>query len=102
MLNFGNKIASQINRLVSIALIHCADNQGESKSMHENGDSYHPARQCRGSGTQLSARHEADRDSLPGFVVDIAAVGQFLSAYFRFCTVSFTPPVLHTHEFTRH
>jgi len=58
--------------------------------MHEDGDSYRPARQCRGSGSQLSACPEADRDPLPGFVVDIAAVGQFLSVYFRFAlSVSF-------------
>ena len=83
-------VASQINRLVTIALIQCADNQGESNGMHEDGDSYRPARQCRGSGSQLSACPEADRDPLPGFVVDIAAVGQFLSVYFRFAlSVSF-------------
>ena len=82
-LNFGNQIASQINRLHSIALIHCADNQAASNSMHKDGDSYCPARQCRGSGSQLSACPEADWDPLPGFVVVVVAVGQFLSTYFR-------------------
>ena len=58
--------------------------------MHENGGSYHPARQCRGSGSRLSACHEAGRDSLSGSVMDVAAVGEFLSAYVRFAlSVSF-------------
>ena len=58
--------------------------------MHEDGGLYRPARQCHGSGSQLSACPEVDRDPLPGIVVYLATVGQFLSAYFRFAlSVSF-------------
>jgi hypothetical protein len=77
-------------RLIGIALIQYTDNIVESDNMHENGDLYHPAGQCCGWGSQLSACHEAERDSLPGILVDITAVWQLLSAYFRFAlSVSF-------------
>jgi hypothetical protein len=67
--------------------------------MHEDGDSYHPVRQCRGSGTQLSACPETDRDPLPEIVVDVATVSLRV---LQVCTASFIPPLLHTHEFTHH
>lgn len=79
-----------MSRLVGVALIICANNQVESNNMHENGDSYHLARQRSGSGHQLLACRGADRNSVPGFVVDTGAGGQFSSTYFSFAlSVSF-------------
>jgi hypothetical protein len=66
MLNFGYKMASQMNRPGSVALIQCSDRKAESNNMRQNGDSYRRTRRCRGSGGSLLAC----QCSVPGFMVD--------------------------------